>query len=202
MTRLLVLGLLDEQPMSGYDIQQKIIGADAERWGGVLVGSIYHALKKLEQENYIALADVKQTGHRQKAVYEITDRGKDYLQSLILDSLRTSSVLYPTTLYSGLSLLDRIPRKNALKALEEQKRSLEKEYNFLEQGEKKNADAEEEIPLISKITIENMFDIIRQQQRFIDKLINAIEHICKFHPINCDAQPVRPNIQLHAGGIK
>ena len=64
-----------------------------------------------------------------------------------------------------------------LKALEEQKRSLEKEYNFLEQGEKKNADAEEEIPLISKITIENMFDIIRQQQRFIDKLINAIEHI-------------------------
>lgn len=33
MTRLLVLGLLVEQPMSGYDIQQKIIGADAERWG-------------------------------------------------------------------------------------------------------------------------------------------------------------------------
>ena len=177
MTKLLVLGLLDAHPMSGYDIQQKISMADAERWGGVLVGSIYHALKKLEQENYIALAGVKQTGHRQKAVYEITDRGKDYLQSLILDSLRTSSVLYPTTLYSGLSLLDKIPRENALIALEEQKKSLEKEYNFLEQGEKKNADAEEEIPLISKITIENMFDIIRQQQRFIDKLINAIEHI-------------------------
>lgn len=104
MTKLLVLGLLDAHPMSGYDIQQKISMADAERWGGVLVGSIYHALKKLEQENYIALADVKQTGHRQKAVYEITDRGKDYLQSLILDSLRTSSVLYPTTLYS-LSLI-------------------------------------------------------------------------------------------------
>ena len=66
MTRLLVLGLLDEQPMSGYDIQQKIIGADAERWGGVLVGSIYHALKKLEQEKYIELSGIEQTGHRQK----------------------------------------------------------------------------------------------------------------------------------------
>lgn len=109
MTRLLVPGLLDEKPMSGYDIQQKVSGADAERWGGVLVGSIYYALKKLEQENYIELAGVEQTGHRQKAIYKITDQGKAYLQSIILDSLRTSSVLYPTTLYSGLSLLDKIP---------------------------------------------------------------------------------------------
>ena len=48
MTKLLVLGLLDGGPMSGYDLQQKLGGADAERWGGVLPGSIYHALKKLE----------------------------------------------------------------------------------------------------------------------------------------------------------
>ena len=45
MTKLLVLGLLDGGPMSGYDLQQKLGGADAERWGGVLPGSIYHALK-------------------------------------------------------------------------------------------------------------------------------------------------------------
>lgn len=56
MTKLLVLGLLEEHPMSGYDIQQKISMADAERWGGVLVGSIYHALKKLknkQEQKYI-----------------------------------------------------------------------------------------------------------------------------------------------------
>ena len=64
MTKLLVLGLLEERPMSGYDIQQKISMADAERCGGVLVGSIYHALKKLEQDNYIEIADVEYTGHR------------------------------------------------------------------------------------------------------------------------------------------
>ncbi|MFR4561382.1 MAG: PadR family transcriptional regulator [Flavonifractor plautii] len=67
MTKLLVLGLLDGGPMSGYDLQQKLGGADAERWGGVLPGSIYHALKKLEGEGCIALAGVEQTGHRQKA---------------------------------------------------------------------------------------------------------------------------------------
>lgn len=37
MTRLLILGLLDKRPMSGYDIQQRVSGADAKRWGGILV---------------------------------------------------------------------------------------------------------------------------------------------------------------------
>lgn len=46
MTRLLVLGMLNVQPMSGYDVQQGLQMTDAERWGGVLIGSIYHALKK------------------------------------------------------------------------------------------------------------------------------------------------------------
>ena len=87
MTKLLVLGLLDGGPMSGYDLQQKLGGADAERWGGVLPGSIYHALKKLEGEGCIALAGVEQTGHRQKAVYRITEAGRNHLHTLIADAL-------------------------------------------------------------------------------------------------------------------
>ena len=175
MTRLLVLGLLDDHPMSGYDIQQKISGADAERWGGVLVGSIYHALNKLEQEKHIELSGVEQTGHRQKAVYKITNQGKEHLRSLVLDSLRASSVVYPTTLYSGLSLLEKIPRENARQALKEQKKKLAEEYRALERGQKINVDAELDIPLISKITIDNMFAINRQQQQFVEKLIDALE---------------------------
>lgn len=175
MTRLLVLGLLDTQPMSGYDIQQMISLVDAERWGGVLVGSIYHALKKLEQENYIEIMSIEQTGHRQKAVYQITQQGKEYLNSLVIDSLRTSSVLYPTTLYSGLSFLEKISRESARKALEEQKQLLEEEYRTLEQGlREKEAALQNDIPQISRITFDNMFSIIRQQQQFIDKLLDTL----------------------------
>ncbi|WP_312640321.1 PadR family transcriptional regulator [Hydrogenoanaerobacterium sp.] len=175
MTRLLVLGLLDEQPMSGYDIQQKISRADAERWGGVLVGSIYHALKKLEQENYIELTGVEQTGHRQKAIYKTTDQGKNYLQSIIIDSLRTSSVIYPTTLYSGLSLLYKIPYEKAREALEEQKKLLDEEYHVLEQGQKTNEAAAQDTSPLSRITMDNMFAIIRQQQQFIEKILEVLD---------------------------
>lgn len=176
MTKLLVLGLLDAQPMSGYDIQQMIGMMDAERWGGVLVGSIYHALKKLEQENLIEITSVEQTGHRQKAVYQITKQGREHLKSLVIDSLRTSSVLYPTTLYSGLTFIEKIPRENARQALEEQKQLLDQEYRALEQGLKEKETAmQNDVPQLSKITFDNMFSIIRQQQQFIDKLLNALE---------------------------
>lgn len=175
MTRLLVLGLLDERPMSGYDIQQKVNQADAERWGGVLVGSIYHALKKLEQEHYIELTDVEQTGHRQKAVYKILSQGRIHLRSLILESLQASSVIYPTTLYSGLSLLEKVPCEDACKALRVQKRILDDEYHSLEQGQKNNEESGEEISAISKLTIENMIAIIRQQQLFIDNILIELE---------------------------
>ncbi|MDE7334584.1 MAG: PadR family transcriptional regulator [Lachnospiraceae bacterium] len=175
MTKLLVLGLLDDGPKSGYDIQQKLSEADAERWGGVLVGSIYHALKKLEQEKYIKLAGVEQTGHRQKAVYQITEQGRIYLQSLIQESLSSVSALYPTTLYSGLSLLEKIPREAAFHALEMQKQLLEKEYQALKQGELQNEQEQQEIPPLSKITIENMFLILQQQQLFVEKILEILE---------------------------
>lgn len=161
--------------MSGYDIQQKISNADAERWGGVLVGSIYHALKKLEQEGYIELTCVEQTGHRQKAIYGITEQGKIHLQSLVRSSLRTSSVIYPTVLYSGLSLLDKIPHAEAREALEEQKRLLDEEFSMLEQGQKDNEASGQIIPLLSKLTIDNMFNIIRQQQQFIEKILETLQ---------------------------
>ena len=38
--------------MSGYDIKQMLQTMDAKRWGGVLIGSIYYALKKLEKNGY------------------------------------------------------------------------------------------------------------------------------------------------------
>ena len=162
MTKLLVLGLLDGGPMSGYDLQQKLGGADAERWGGVLPGSIYHALKKLEGEGCIALAGVEQTGHRQKAVYRITEAGRNHLHTLIADALRASSALYPTTLYSALSLADKLSQAEVRLA----------EYAALERGRAGNEG--QEVPPLARITIDNMVDIVQRQRRCVEELLAAV----------------------------
>ena len=45
MVRLLVLGLLQFKPLSGYEIQQILQVSQIDVWAGILPGSIYHALK-------------------------------------------------------------------------------------------------------------------------------------------------------------
>ncbi len=176
MTRLLVLGMLDMQSMSGYDIQQMLKLTNADRWGGVLIGSIYHALKKLEQEEYIEIESVEQTGHRQKAVYKITATGKKHLKELVAESLQSSSVQYPSTLYSGLSFLNIISPEQTKQALVQQLNMLDQEYRALEYGHnaKKEAVGDALNPLMQLI-FANMYSIVKQQQDFLRKVLQLLE---------------------------
>ena len=75
MIRLLVLWLLDNESMSGYDIKQMLQTMDAKRWGGVLIGSIYYSLKKLEKNGYICVTDMEQAQYRPRVTYSITQKG-------------------------------------------------------------------------------------------------------------------------------
>ena len=175
-TRLLVLGLLDMQPMSGYDIQQMLKMTDAERWSGVQVGSIYHALKKMEGEGLVEVTSIEQTGHRQKAVYRITEQGTEQLLGLTREALQASSVTYPSPLYAGLSFVHKLPKEEALAALDIQARSLELEYQSLEAGlEAKNGAMNGTVPPLTALTFDNMFDIVRQQQQFVSQAIQLLQ---------------------------
>ena len=176
MTRLLVLGILDVQPMSGYDIQQILRLSDAERWGGVLIGSIYHALKKMEKEGLVEVESIEQTGHRQKAIYRITEEGQAYSKKLVKEALEASSVNYPSKLYSGLSFVEKISNEEALTVLNNQLRSLEKEYEVLEDGLKlKKLAMNNNIPPMTMLTFDNMFAIVKQQQEFVENAIKLLE---------------------------
>ena len=175
VTRLLVLGLLERAPMSGYDIQQAIRCADAERWGGVLVGSIYHALNQLEREGHISRCDTEYTGRRQRTAYRITDQGREHLSELILNALCSGAPVYPTELYSGLSLLELVPKSQARKALREQLERLEEEIQALERGQRSNRENGVEVPLISELTIAHMVATVHLQRRFVVDLLEGLE---------------------------
>ncbi|MFD1413589.1 PadR family transcriptional regulator [Oceanobacillus jeddahense] len=176
MTRLLVLCMLDAKPMSGYDIQQALRMTDAERWGGILIGSIYHALKKLEKDGFITIDKVEQTGHRQKFTYRITEEGKEHLKELIREALTASSVQYPSSLYAGISFFEKLPAEEARQALEQQRAALENEYKSVETGwQEKNAALEGNIPPMVQLVFDNMFATIRLQQDFVEKALAYLE---------------------------
>lgn len=172
MTQLFVLGLLNIQAMSGYDIQQKLLEWNVSIWSEVLVGSIYHALKKLEQKDYISIGSIETTGHRQRAIYEITEKGRDYLSKLINESISVSSVVYPKTLYSGLAFIDTLTKEELCCSLKLQQKVLENEYIQTEKAlSKKKKAMDDDFSPILQLVFDDTLSIIRLRQNFIDKLL-------------------------------
>lgn len=175
MTQLIVLGMLAMRPMSGYDIQITLKELDAELWSGVLVGSIYHALKKLEKDGYAEVESIEQTGLRQKATYRITEQGGLYLKELILESLSKSLASFPTALYSAVTFIDKVSEEDAKAALLKQKDLLDKQLKLLEKGQKeKQAAIGGNLPPIISISFKNMYGIVKLQKEYIEELLEII----------------------------
>ncbi|GAA3614569.1 PadR family transcriptional regulator [Nonomuraea rosea] len=86
-TRMLVLGLLDEGPRHGYEINQLVTTGALEQWTDVKPGSVYHALAKLEAEGLAETHAEERTGDRLRRVYAITPEGRRTLRALLRKAL-------------------------------------------------------------------------------------------------------------------
>ncbi|WP_462413074.1 PadR family transcriptional regulator [Neobacillus sp. Marseille-QA0830] len=174
MVRLMVLGLLRIKALSGYEIQQILQTNQSDIWAGVLPGSIYHALKKMDKEGLAEVDSVEQTGHRIKAIYKITEKGKEEFFLLVKESLREKSVSLPSTLYAAMSFMQELTLEEKLAGLEEQLQILEKELGLLQSGQKVK-EQYVTIDPISKLQFENMFAHYELQIDFIQKLMSELK---------------------------
>jgi DNA-binding PadR family transcriptional regulator len=75
-TRLVILGLLRERPLYGYEIKH-IIEDHMGDWTSIAFGSIYFALRKLAEESFIEKIATEKEGSRpSRSVYQITEAGQ------------------------------------------------------------------------------------------------------------------------------
>lgn len=175
MIKLLVLELLNRRPMSGYEMKQILENTDAKRWSGVLPGSIYNAIKKLEKEGYIIISSIEMTGNRQRSEFKITQKGKDYQQSLIKDAL-SSPVLYNGDLYSGIGFAYQLDHQSAISILENNISALNKEKKEIIAGKKQKEIATNgELSELSSIVINHMIKTIELQSQLIESVIGVIK---------------------------
>jgi DNA-binding PadR family transcriptional regulator len=101
--RLLVLGLLAERPMHGYELRKLAEDNRIEAWAGVLPGSIYHALRQLAKERLIARTARERIGGRVRERYGITPAGRAALADLVREAWHERMRSFPTSLYGALS---------------------------------------------------------------------------------------------------
>jgi DNA-binding PadR family transcriptional regulator len=84
--RLVLLGLLHDRPLYGYEIKQ-IIEEHMGDWTSIAFGSIYFALDKLAEEGFVKKVGIEQEGNRpSRSVYQITQSGEDEFLRLLREN--------------------------------------------------------------------------------------------------------------------
>ena len=119
---LAVLGLLNEQPMHGYELRKrldKVLG-----WGHSLsYGSLYPCLKTLSAQGYLDEEGAPTLGRRAKIVYRLTEAGADHFAELLADA--GSSALDDERFGVHFAFFARTDAQVRLRILEGRKRRLE-----------------------------------------------------------------------------
>src|SRR5579883_203833 len=104
--------------MHGYEIIKFTEERRTDLWADVLPGSIYHALKAMEKDGLVVVHANEQKGHRLRAVYAITDAGREALKELALEQFQRLPRSFPARLYVAMNAVPNLPAGELIEAME------------------------------------------------------------------------------------
>lgn len=89
---LLLLSLLAEKPMHGYEINQQIEARSIRQWANVGLSSIYQTLEKMVEGGLLSAQEVVNEGQgaSYRTVYSITTQGQEELLSRVRMALAST----------------------------------------------------------------------------------------------------------------
>ena len=82
---LIVLGMLRKESLSAYDIQKLVEYRNISRWVKISTPSIYKKVIQLEEKGLISSHTEKEGKMPEKAVYSLTDAGKEAFEKLMIE---------------------------------------------------------------------------------------------------------------------
>jgi DNA-binding PadR family transcriptional regulator len=128
--RMVLLGLLRERPLYGYELKQ-IIEEHMGDWTSIAFGSIYFALDKLTDEKFVEKAGVERKGKRpSRCVYQITRAGRGEFLRLLRTSWQTFNQEYYDVDICLFFLKD-LPAKDVLEYLRRRRTILKEVLDHL-----------------------------------------------------------------------
>lgn len=131
---MVILGLLEHEDLSGYDIKKEIDNGISFFWKGSF-GSIYPSLNAMEKEGLITKAsDSGSVNKRGKSLYSITEAGKDHLIAWLKDSKASNDLKYETLL--KLFFGGAVGRKATTKTIEQFEQDISSELQLLKNYQK------------------------------------------------------------------
>ena len=116
-TDLLLLGLLLDRPMHGYDLYQMIKHEGIDGWFSISAAGVYYSLRKLRDQGLVVESRQRRGGSASKSIYRLTGNGRTAFVDAMeaeLSSQEESCLDYDLPIY----LLNKLPVDRALPPLE------------------------------------------------------------------------------------
>jgi DNA-binding PadR family transcriptional regulator len=182
---LVVLGLLSEMPMYGYQLYQEIERREMEHWAQVNLASIYNTLHRLQRKKLIEGRGEKPGKMPERLVYHITSKGKERLGELVEMALYENKMPQDSFIV-GVFFLQGLSKGRVLDCLSKKKRQFQK---IIQQIQKLYADAGRKIPPNWEFIMKRGISHLKLDIKLIDKLINQVGMVR-------GSSDLRPNIKL------
>ena len=191
MLDLAILGLLKEQPLHGYELKKRV-GATLGPLGGVSFGSLYPALRRLEDDGSIesagsvgpspsptpmpatgavdgevAVAKLRRArpGRRTRKAYRITERGDARLKQLLVDD--APAVDDERVFALKFAFCRHLPREDRIDLLQRRRADLGQRLVEAREAEPERADR------YTRSLVEHTTESIQHDLQWVDELISA-----------------------------
>ena len=172
-TRLVILGLLRERPLYGYELK-RIIEEHLGDWTNIAFGSIYFALGKLAEEGYAEQIAVEQEGRRpSRSVYQITEAGQaEFLR--LLREVWSEVERHYYAIDIGLAFVEALPVEEVKSYLRNRNAQLEHILQHLAEH-KAEMLAMEEVPRKAAAVFEHSQAHFEAERSWTQRLLAQIE---------------------------
>lgn len=170
---LVVLGLLNQKPMHGYQLHQEIEKTGMELWAEVNLSSIYNTLNRLEDNEMVEAKREKPGKMPERSVYRITKKGKEEL-ALLLEQTLKDKRMHPSNLVVGVAFIKGLPKRKAVDCLKFRQDMMEK---LLKHLLKVNRHEGGNVPFPLVFVIQNAIDHLKLGIKGIEGLVDHIRKV-------------------------
>ena len=171
--RLVILGLLRERPLYGYEIKQ-IIEEHMSDWTSIAFGSIYFALDKLAEEKFVEKVEVEQAGKRpSRSVYQIAEAGREEFMRLLRENWQQFERQY-FSLDVCLFFLDSLPLDEVIAYLRVRRTALQTALEYV-QSHRGEQLASPEVPPLAAVIFDHTIVHTQAELNWVTNLLQKLE---------------------------
>lgn len=172
--RLVILGLLRERLLYGYEIKQ-IIEEHMSDWTSIAFGSIYFALDKLAAEGFVEKVEVEQDSKRPaRSVYQITGKGREEFLRLLREGWQQMERQY-FALDIYLFFLESLPLGEVKQYLCVRQAGLQATLEYLQRHRAEQM-SKPEVPRLAMAIFDHTFVHTQAELGWVSDLLQKIEN--------------------------